>query len=219
MSKNYAAALVAAAQELGLELKEDQEAFELGETLGLISTADSAGFRAMETAGAHQERIERSRDVISQLDAIFPVGGFFEGHKAAIGSHRGCKVMLIPRVKNEVSRVIVVVMLNEPLQCNLHIYSETLGSRLGKFFFRVQDLQLGHPQLDPLVMVKAENVADATRCLSGTAVQDALLAVYKSGSGSPVCNDISVRATVEDGATSQQLVDWVERLTELALAF
>lgn len=218
MSQHYVAALVAAAQELGLELKEGQEALEMGETLSMIRSADSAGFKAMEKAGAHQDRIEQSRDLLSQLEAVLPVGKFFEGHRAAMGTHRGCRVLMVPNIRNESSSIIIVVMLQQPLSFNLHIYPETLGSKIGKFFLRVQDLQLGNAQLDPLVMVKAGDVAGATRKLTGTEVQKALLSVYQPGQGTPTCNDISVRASVDGDSTSQHLLDWTERLTGLALA-
>lgn len=218
MNKDYARAIVATAEKFGLELREDQEAFELTESLNMIRAADSAGAQAMERAEEFQGRLQEKKDMLGRLGAFLPMGDFFKGHRAAMGSSRGCRAMLLPEIQDESSKIHLVVMMSAPLDVGLHIYPESLAGKIGKFLFRLQDIQLGHQQLDPLVMVKARDQRAATRRLSGTAVQNALLALYEEGEGGTVCNDISVRACLGGSASAEQLGTWLERLTDLAVA-
>lgn len=217
MSKRYAQAVVEAADQLGLELREDQEAFELTESLNMIRAADKAGAGALEKAGEMQEQLQQKKDLMSKMGAFLPMGQFFQGHRAAMGAYRGCRVLLLPEISDNTSRLHVVVMLPQPLSLNLHIYPEGLASRVGKLLLRLQDIQIGHAQLDPLVMIKAGDQRGATRMLTGTDVQNALLTIYQAGEGDPTCNDIACRVNLPGAVSGAQVCDWVERLADLAV--
>lgn len=203
-----------------MECIEGQKAFELSQTLQLIRQADTAGIEAMRNTEQVEARIEQSRKMINLVTAVIPLDGFDPLSQQRAISHTdedGRKTVVIYTSQDKTVTIHLVMMLRSPLDLKLHIYPEWFGSRVGKFLFRMQDIQLGDPNLDPLVMVKAEDVAGATRLLTGQKVQAELKALYTAKEHHPVTviNDISARVSLSSKLTAEKLLWWHERLAAL----
>jgi hypothetical protein len=83
-------------------------------------------------------------------------------------------------------------MFDPPLELGLRVYREGFLSRMGKLL-GFQDVQLGHPELDRLVMVKATDESAVRRLLGTPTAQTALLTLFE-GWPKAVVNDVAVRA-------------------------
>lgn len=220
---NYIPLIERFAELAGLTLIEGQEAFELIQTLRLILQADAAGVEAMRNIDQVEAQIEQSRKMTNRVRAIVPSGGFDPISQQRAVQHTddlGRKTILVSTSSDESVILHLVVILRRPKNFKLHIYPERLASRVGKFLFRLQDIQLGDATLDHLVMIKAEDVPGATELLTDAQVQSELRAVYapKNYNPQPVCNDISVRVSVTPRVTPEELQWWHERLLALEAA-
>lgn len=115
----------------------------------------------------------------------------FDG--VVVGRHRGFELNLFPSSERASSSrgsstpyANVALFFPQSYALGLHVYEETFLSRVGKAIFFQQDVTLGNPQLDRLVMVKAKDgpAAQAVRALLGSeAVQQRLIEMFSSSSG------------------------------------
>lgn len=217
---NYIPSIERFAELAGLTLIEGQEAFELMPTLRLFLQADTAGVEALQNLGQVEAWIEKSRKAAEKINAKIPSGTLSPLSQQRAVNHTddlGRKTILVATPTEKSAILHLVVVLRQPKNLKLHIYSEWLGSRIGKFLFRLQDVQVGDPILDPLVMIKAEDVTGATELLKETKVQAGLRAVFapKDYHPYPACNDLSVRVSLTSRVTPEELVWWHEQLLAL----
>ena len=122
----------------------DGDSTEIQELLWKILSADTDGTKELQ--GDNLQRL--AEEVDEHLSATEPAN--FE-HGAALGRYRDFEVLVAA------GRYVpyVCVMLPNPLPVQLHLYPEYFSSRVARFLFGMQDLVIGNPELDPLVIVKS----------------------------------------------------------------
>ncbi len=112
--------------------------------------------------------------------------------------------------------VHVQLFFPDDVGLGLSIYHERFWSRVGKFF-GAQDIVLGHDELDPLVMIKAENDGQAKLMLSGAEVQGVLLDLFQHSDGFEVDdNGIEHRTPGERILDAERVVDLMGRMAAAA---
>ena len=119
---------------------------------------------------------------------------------------------------NKVTKLLVVLRFPRSLDYVLNIYPEHSLHRIGKVLFRLQDIQMGHPELDQKVMVKAKRVSSAKNLLSYDRVHQALLALYDGSFEYAVVNDVSVRVILNRRVDPSEYDPIVEKLLNVSKA-
>lgn len=213
------------AQRMSWTVAKGKDAMALGQTLALVESADLAGAEALKAADEHLKAASGTVRAMEQIEALAPgLSQLLLGQQTAVsGAYRDRSVLLIPQPTNPnatrrgPARQLVVMMLRHPLSLQLHIYPESLGSRLGKLFLRLQDIRLGNKELDPLVMIKARDETGARLKLESTGAQNALLALF--GQRTPPChpqlNDVALRVSVVGEHDAEDLLALLEDMDTL----
>lgn len=167
------------AGELGLEFYPGKAAVEIMYTLDSLRMAD-----ALPEASVLKEDSRRLSSVMEMIPGVELDLG------AASGYWNDRKVLMGPDFQEQ--EPVVALMFEPPLALGMRVYREGFLARMGKVL-GFQDVQLGHPELDRLVMVKASDEAAVRRLLGTPAAQTALLTLFE-GWPSAVVNDVAVRA-------------------------
>ncbi len=201
----------ALAEHFHLELRKGRESFELSQSLILLTQADRAGAQALEKTQQLESNLKAMNTVIGLIESAGL--GVELSAQAATGVVEGYRLSVAPSSGDHPS-LQLAVMFPTSLHQKLHIFKEGLGSRLGKIFFRLQDVQLGDPELDPLVMIKSESEPATQATLSRPEVRQALLDLFREP-GEAVINDISARILVSSGS-DQYLISLTQKLFRVA---
>jgi len=132
------------------------------------------------------------------------------------GEYRGYTVHLFRGSRGssrtgQVHAVNISMLFNQPKKNGLNIYGEGFFSRLGKKLFGVQDLESCNPELDKLVMIKAENVPQVQMTMTDPRVQQALVELYSYSTEFQI-TDPGIRYRISgeeiiDRATAMEVLD------------
>lgn len=98
--------------------------------------------------------------------------GDFRGLRAHVSQQRG-----------EHPSVGVSLRFAQPVGCGLRIVREGLQHKLGKLLRLTQDLQLADPELDPLILIQAEDEQRARDWLANEALRAELLQLFQLSEG------------------------------------
>ncbi|MBI3925722.1 MAG: hypothetical protein HY319_09295 [Armatimonadetes bacterium] len=200
------------ASDLGLEYRSGKDGLALMQSLTLVQQADNRGAQALEHLQTLEKNIQATQGILGSLESFLP-GALEDLVGAATGMWDGLRIILCPeKVQRQEGQVMACAMFPLPLEVRIHIYSEGVGSRLGKLL-GLQDVQLGNPALDSLVIIKADNPAAAQGVLQDRQLQEALIRLYR-GWPTAVLNQLSVRASI--GADRQNLLALLEEMKAVA---
>lgn len=119
---------------------------------------------------------------------------------------------------NKVTKLLIVLRFPRSLDYVLNIYPEHSLHRIGKFLFRLQDIQMGHPELDKKVMVKAKRVSSAKNLLSYDRAHQALLDLYDGSFEYAVVNDASARVIINRRVNPSEYDTILEKLLNVSKA-
>lgn len=192
------------ASELGLEYYPGKAAVEIMHTLDSLRMADAFG-TALPAAETLKEDSRRLSSVMGMIPGVELDLG------AASGYWNERKVLMGPDFQEK--EPIVAMMFEPPFELGLRVYREGFLSRMGKLL-GFQDVQLGHPELDRLVMVKAADENAVRRLLGTSTAQTALLTLFE-GWPTAVVNDVGVRAMAgEDREDLLALLMALQRVAE-----
>jgi len=171
------------AAELGLEYYPGKAAVEIMHMLDSLRMADALG-----TAPPDPATIKDDSRRLSSVMGMIP--GVEVDLGAAAGYWNERRVLMGPDFQEH--EPMVAVLFEPPFELGLRVYREGFLSRMGKLL-GFQDVQLGHPELDRLVMVKAADENAVRRLLGTPSAQTALLTLFE-GWPTAVVNDVAVRA-------------------------
>ena len=212
------------AQRLGWVMVTGTEAAKAKPVLTLVHDADRAGAEVMDRSDKYDketETIERSLKAFEMFpgaDLILSV------MQVVCGRREEQDVYIFPGSegggKNRPSRkkLDIVVLMKTRLDLKLHIYPEQFFSKVGKFLFCLQDIQVGDPQIDEAFMIKATDSQAPRQLLSDSEVRTALLALLEEPYPRPVINDVAVRATIYLPLEVDQVIEQIDKLSKLAAA-
>ena len=119
---------------------------------------------------------------------------------------------------NKVTKLLIVLRFPRSLDYVLNIYPEHALHRIGKVLFRLQDIQMGHPELDKKVMVKAKRVSSAKNLLSYDRAHQALLDLYDGSFEYAAINDASVRVIMNRRVDPSEYDTIVDKLLNVSKA-
>lgn len=159
-------------QELGFEFKRGARSF----------LESPAGRREMEARFADGEIPAANIEILDHPIVRSLIELVFEG--AATGEYRGFEFSLYPTSQrpsegSTTPYANVTLLFGKVYDLDLSIYHETFFSRVGKVLLGTQDVQLGNPELDKLIMIKGKNELLVKDLLEAPAVQQALLEMYR----------------------------------------
>jgi hypothetical protein len=106
----------------------------------------------------------------------------------AIGTYRDYELYVYRNKRSSSSSpsssysVHVQLFFPESAELGLSIYRERFWSKVGKFL-GAQDIQCGNADLDPMVMIKAQDEGRARRMVEEPALQEALLDLFRHSDG------------------------------------
>lgn len=167
------------ADAVGLEFIEGQAAVDIFQRIHVLQMGDALGAKVLEQLWEPGEGPPGF--------SIFPMRG-------ARGNYEGYETYLATRIK-DTNQVDIFLLFQEPLQEQFLVTPEGLVARLAKKFFKMQDLQAGHPELDPKVIIRSERPERTQQRLESDSLQKALLALFTAHPQAAV-NDVGVRATL-----------------------
>lgn len=200
------------AVDLGFEFKPGLDGF-LQSSSGRIEMQERIARGEFPPNGLELLKTPMLRAVIEKL---------FEG--VIVGTHRGHPIDLFPsssRTSSSSSTTLLsnVVMPFQPRYAlGLRLYNETFLSRLGKVLFFQQDVQLGHEELDRLVMIKANDERAVRALLDSRAVRDTLVQMFKASSGWEIADDAIKYKEVVDVLSRDHAIALMDRMADLAEA-
>ena len=167
----------ALADELGFEFKPGVRAF-LESAAGRRELEERA--KRGEIAGADLSFLENPL-IRKMIELVF------DG--AVVGTHRDYEFTLFPASQARTSGTgstrysNVTTFFKESYALELSIYNETFLSKVGKILFFQQDIQVGDPELDQLVMIKGQDELAVKRLLDSRRVRDQLITMFSESSG------------------------------------
>jgi len=157
------------AQQLGFEFKPSFQAIVESKYVQVI--AEEQGKDISEAAAVLNNPLVRGL-----LEKLF-VG-------IATGTYRQHEFTLLRKSKGSSSSsnrpsyyVSAALFFARPYRLGMRVYPEGLGSKVGKFLLRLQDVQVGNPEFDPKVMIKAKDVPGVQSILANPGLQEKLLAL------------------------------------------
>ena len=80
--------------------------------------------------------------------------------------------------KNKTVYTNILVPFDKPLDLGLRIYTENFFSKIGKNVFQTQDIQIGDPAIDELVMIKGSSESEIKSLLAGTQARGRARAIH-----------------------------------------
>lgn len=167
-------ALREAAAALGLEFFPGRSGLEIVVTLDRLDD-----FLAKEDG----QRLASVMEMLPGSEVDFGAArGFWNGHEVLLG----------PDLTEQ--GMVVGLLFSPPLTLGLRMYREGFLGRVGKML-GAQDVEVGHPELDRLVMVKASSPEGVRALFARPSAQTALLTLFESWPAA-VVNDVGVRAVV-----------------------
>lgn len=208
------------AETLDIELLRGKKALELGGGVKVLEQADTQGLSALGQVGDLSAQMDSAQEHLQQLEGLPFLGDLFESlMEGAKGAYAGHQVLLCKtsHSKNQ-DGVLVAVMYSQPLPCQFFLYPERFSSRLGKLLFRQQDVQLGEPELDPLIMVKTPTPEQARQFLTRRDRVAALLRLYQDGQEF-LTNQLGLRIVLGMRAQVDEVMSLLERMLAVADAF
>jgi hypothetical protein len=155
-----------------------------------------AGQRELEERVARHEIPSPDLSILENPLVMLVLDRMFVG--GAVGTYQGFDVALYPSSSSSASSNTqthysnVVLFFREPYALQLKLYNQTFMSSIGKFLFAQQDVQLGEPALDDLLMVKGRDEMAVRRLLDSRQVRDQLLAMFAESRGYTI-NDRGVQ--------------------------
>ncbi|MDP3179055.1 MAG: hypothetical protein Q8M76_14195, partial [Spirochaetaceae bacterium] len=98
------------------------------------------------------------------------------------GARRGVRVAvtLESRGKNQTTYTVVRAFYPRELDFELRISKEGIPTKIGKALFGLQDVEVGSPEFDPFLRVKATDTGAAQRLLGPSEPRQALLAAIQA---------------------------------------
>jgi hypothetical protein len=200
---------------------------QLSQELGFEFKRGIRGF--LESAAGRRELDERI------ASGEFPKGGLalldnpivrtmlellFDGVGA--GTHRGYEFNVFSSTHQTTSSgsstlyANVTMFFPKSYDLELVIYNETFLSRVGKALFFQQDVQLGNPELDKLIMIKGRQDLVVRDLLESPDVQRELLTMYRMSTGFEV-RDYGIKHKEAEGIiTRERAVSLMDRMVDVA---
>lgn len=207
-----------AAEQLGLEVRQGQEAFELSYSRRMLEAADEIGREALKKAKSYQDDLERTRVHFAKINEHLPIASFLDNVNAAMGQLDGDTIFLLPEVKSKSETLHLALMFAKPQQQTLYLFPQRWYHNLASAVFGLEDIQLGDSQLDPLVIIRAADSEKAAQLLRQPEVSRALLDLFSDKEVGTVVNDLSVRMAVSRVPSPEEIVTWVKRMQTLSQA-
>lgn len=183
----------------------------------LIVEADKAGAEALRRTGAKQERAGHVRETLERIISIMGADDLATMVPGAKGMVEGRPVILTTEFGGGDKPLHLAMNLKRPFPCKIHLYRESFVSKLGKLFGG-QDIQVGNPELDPLIIIRGDQPETVQDHLGRSEVVEALVALYQERPET-VVNQISVRCSLNyETATGASIHQAVELLAAAAAA-
>jgi hypothetical protein len=195
----------AIAAEVGLELRE-------------LSVLDAMGIASLSMhgldPGQEDQLPEEEQTKLRRFEKALALFESFSGVKVSQasptaflihGQYRGHSMSAHSIAGREDPQAGISLRFPRRLGLGLRITREGLGHKLGKFLRLTQDLQLDDPELDPLILVQAEDVEGAQAWLADPGLREDLRTLFELSRGIEVL-DWGLRYTVEDGKLTADLL-------------
>lgn len=197
--------------ELGFEFKRGARSF----------LESPAGRREMEARCADGEFPAANIEILDHPIVRSLIELVFEG--AATGEYRGFEFSLYPTSQrpSEGSTTLyanVTLLFRESYDLELSIYHETFFSRVGKALLGTQDVQLGNPELDKLIMIKGNNELLVNDLLEAPSVQQALLEMYRMSTRFEIRDHGILHKEVANVITRDRAIALMDRMADVAQA-
>lgn len=212
------------AERLGWILVTGTDAAKAQPVLTLVRDADRAGADVMDSSDKYDkaaDAIERSLKAFE----VFPGAGLIlNAMQVVCGRMEGQDVYIFPasegggKDRPSRKRLDIVVLMKNRLDLKLHIYPEHFFSRVGKFLFRLQDIQVDDQRIDEAFMIKATDSKATRQLLSHSEIRATLQALLEEPYLPPVINDVAVRTTIYHPLEVGQVIDHIGQLSKLAAA-
>ena len=188
------------AHQLSLEYRKGAPAAALFHRCKVLEMGDSQGRSILDQL--------ESPSVASPLMTWVPMS-------AAEGLYRGFQVYLCSDIRSP-NHILCCMLLADPVETRFLIFREAFLSKLAKKLFAIQDLQIGDPDLDSLVMVKSDTPPDTLALLRRPAGVQSLLTLYQAHPEA-VINAVSTRLTLVS-PTAEQLQSALDLMQAVASA-
>lgn len=212
------------AERLGWVLVTGTEAAKAKPVLSLVRDADRAGADIMESSEKYEKETEEIERSLKAFEMFPGAGLILNAMQVVCGRMAEQDVYVFPgsqgggEKRRSRKKLDIVVLLKNRLDLKLHLYPEHFFSRVGKFLFRLQDIQLGDQRLDETFMIRAADSQATSRLLLRPKVKEALYALLKDPHDPPVINDVSVRSTIYQPLEIEPVLEHIDRLATLAAA-
>jgi hypothetical protein len=206
-------------------MKADRQDWQqLAEELGLTFHAgvrgmlkSKLGARLLAQQGQDPEQLEKVLDnglLMGVLDAVFL--GVIIGTRGAYELYIYRNSRSSGSSSGSTHSVHVQLFFPSDVELGLSIYRERFWSKVGKIF-GAQDIVLGNAELDPMVMIKANEEGKAKLMLSGVEVQNALLELFRHSDGFEIDdNGIEHRTHGTAWLEAERVTELMTRLTSAA---
>jgi hypothetical protein len=169
---------------------------------GMQLLADALGFRLLEGLEAvdrtippagRQAAIEAREKVPAALRGM--VARAARGALCAAGTQDGVEVSVYLTTRGSKSNTYYTSVRADyptPLPFELRIGSEGTLTRLGKALFDLADVEIGDPEFDRAIRVKAADAAAARSALGGPGARDALLGLRALSASAYATNEMAL---------------------------
>jgi len=213
----FAQVIQEAADQLGLEVRNGQAAFELSASTKLFTAADKLGRDAAKNVDEYQEVLAGSRALLTSLSSLLPIEGLMNNYQAAMGKLDDDTVFLVPEIRQNVPTLHIALMFGTPQNLKLYLFPQEWYHSIGAVF-GLADIQVGDSNLDPLAIIRAKDPEEAKILLSKPEVVKALTKLFSDRVLEPVVNDLSVRSLVTRVPKAEEIVEWVKTMQEVSRA-
>ena len=173
----------ALADELGLELL--QLSLEDGVRIGYLAERGLDPDQAESLPPAQRKELGHALKAVSMLAGLagMALGGLSLAKANLLrGEYQGLRAHVFQR-RGEHPSIGISLRFAAPVGCGLRIVREGLHHKLGKLLRLTQDLQLADPELDPLVLIQAEDESRARDWLANEALRAELLQLFQLSAG------------------------------------
>jgi hypothetical protein len=212
------------AQKLGWVLVSGLDAALAKPVLTLVTDADKAGAEVLQDNEKYDKEKAGMEKTLKLFEA-FPGANLITGAMQVVcGVMKEQSVYVFPGVEggseNTSSRrkLDIVALFSNSLEMKLHMYSEQWYSKLGKVLFRLQDIHISDQKIDEAFMIKGEEPRLVGQFLRTPEILGAIHNLLDAPYETPVINDVAVRNTIYYPVDSDQAIEHIKQLVELAAA-
>lgn len=190
----------------------------------LVNDADKSGAEVLQDSEKYEKEKATVEKSIKMFQKFLGTSLISDSMQVVCGRHLDQDVYIFPGSEsggeNRPSKKFLdlVVLFNNNLGLKLHMYPEYWYSKVGKALFRLQDIHIGHEDVDGAFMIKSSQPKVAQLLLRKDEILGGIRSLLNGPFDTPIINDVSVRNKVYLPVELDSVLDEVKRLAELAAA-